>query len=480
MKMRLQRRRFLQLLGLGGLAASVPSIGWNVIARAGEMPAPQRLVLWITAHGPVPRAWNMAIPGMPIDRVVTTDMVSRTLEETPEILQPLHAYRRKLLCVEGLAQSTVLAEQATFVSRTGIDGNEHTLAEAHLLTSTPAHMLEGTYCLGGGPSIDHVIGQRTRSGSRWASRVYGVRHQYERPYSYSASGVESPRVETPAQAFADLMGAYHPSSGTTSRDDLILAGRGSALDPVSDEYAYAQARLGLEGRRKLEQHAQLVRELEMTFASAELAPQCELELDMSGHVIDVWNRIATLVLACDLSRVVTFVAPIIEPTDFGYPATPDVHGGYAHSSFDDGGEPLQLRSELAMIEYSRWYADRFARLLGMLDALPEGSGTVLDHANVVWLTELATGTHQHSPIPIVIGGGGDGFFRTGNYIRYPLDVQSPYAPRRPYKIGPGLSRLYVTLMRAMGMADESFGLEEFPLADGTVHSLRGTLAETHL
>ena len=170
---------------------------------------------------------------------------------------------------------------------------------------------------------------------------------------------------------------------------------------------------------------------------------------------------------------------MITPPDFGYPADPDLHGGYAHSSFDDGSEPFQVRSELAMIEYNRWYATRFASLLSMLDSVSEGSGTLLDHSNVVWLTELATGTHSHVNLPIVVAGGGDGFFRTGSYVRYPRDVPAPWTPRPPFDMGPGVSRLYVTLMRSMGLPDESFGQESITLADGSDYSLRGTLSETH-
>jgi hypothetical protein len=475
--MRIDRRRFLTVLGLGGLAAGLPSLGWNAIAAAGETPPPKRLVIWIQGHGTVPRAWNLGMPGAPADRVATADFASRTLDETPEILRPLDAHRRKLLCIEGLAQSTLFDDHVRIASDPTLDPNEHNLAMAHLLTTTPSLQVPGQRCLGGGASIDQVIGQRTREGSRWASRLYGADHFL--PYSFVEAGRATPRVDTPRQAFADMMGIYVPPEGTTPREDLIRAGRGSVLDLVSSEYDYASARLGTEGRRKLEQHAALVRDLERSFGDSVLAPQCALELDDTGHEIDQWNRITAMLLACDMTRVVTVVTPVITPPDFGYPAEPDLHGGYAHSSFDDGSEPFQERSELAMIEYNKWYANRFASLLTMLDAIPEGTGSLLDHANVLWLTELATGTHAHVNVPIVVAGGGDGFFRTGSYVRYPRDVPCPWAPRGAFEMGPSLSRLYVTLMRAMGLPDESFGQESMTLADGSSHSLRGTLAETH-
>lgn len=470
------RRRFLTALGLGGIAAGMPSLGWNAVVSAGDADPPKRLVFWIEGHGTVPNHWNLAMPGAPTDAVASVDFGSLSMDQTPAILQPLDAFRRRLTLVEGIAQSTLFADHVRIATHSDWDPNEHTLANAHLLCSTESYQEPGQYCRGGGKSIDQEIGDRTREGARWASRVYGTTHAGN--YSHVASGMASPRVEDPAQAFADLMGLYVPGGDPTSRDELLRAGRGSVLDLVADEYDYASARLGTEGRRKLEQHAELVRELEVTFSSSALRPECSLgSFDPSGHLVDQWNRITTLALACDMTRVVTVVLPIIEPPDFGYPAEPDIHGGYAHSSVDDMSEPFQQRSEDGMVLYNQWYAGRFARLLGMLDSMPEGTGTLLDHANVVWLTECATGTHQHANHPVVIAGGGDGFFRSGAYVRYPRTIQSPWAPHYPIPLGPSFNRLYVTLMNAMGLPDDSFGQTEITLADGTTHSLRGALSE---
>lgn len=479
---RVSRRRFLTALGLGGLATTLPSLGWNAIVRANDQPPPKRLVLWINAHGSVPNFWNLSMPGAPTNAVATADFGSLSLDATPQILRPLHAFRRKLTVIEGLAQSSLFGDHVRIAQHANWDPNEHNLAMAHLLTVRQSLQQPGAICLGGGKSIDQEIGDRTREGARWASRVYGANHYM--PYSYVAAGQASPRVEDPAQAFADLMGLYAPSAHPSTRDELLRAGRGSVLDLVADEYDFASRRLGTEGRQKLAQHAQLVRELEMTFSSAALMPQCTLgTFDPSGHLVDQWNRIIALALACDMTRVVTCVLPILVPPDFGYPPDPDLHGGYAHSSVDDGPEAYLARSEVAMTIYNEWYAQRLAGLLSMLDSLSEGTGTLLDHANVLWMSELATGTHSHMNLPIVLAGGGGGFFRTGTYVRYPRDVPSPWVPNYSHTpaipLGPGITRLYVTLMRAMGLPDESFGDTSLPLADGSMHSLMGTLTETH-
>lgn len=67
-----------------------------------------------------------------------------------------------------------------------------------------------------------------------------------------------------------------------------------------------------------------------------------------------------LILACDMSRVIPLVAPLIEPSVFGYPVEASLHDGYAHSSVDDGNETFKPLSETVMVEYNKWYAARFA------------------------------------------------------------------------------------------------------------------------
>ena len=44
-------------------------------------------------------------------------------------------------------------------------------------------------------------------------------------------------------------------------------------------------------------------------------------------------------------------------------------------------------------------------------------------------------------------------------------------------VGPSQTQLYVTLMRAMGMPDETFGIESVQRRDGSTLMMRGVLPE---
>jgi hypothetical protein len=169
--------------------------------------------------------------------------------------------------------------------------------------------------------------------------------------------------------------------------------------------------------------------------------------------------------------VVTLVTQNIPPQEFGAAPGIDVHQDIAHASDEESGTTLGIEG---MVNYNRKYAEHFATLLDELDSVVEGSGTLLDHSVVVWLSELATGGHDLSRTPVVIAGGASGYFRTGRYVHYPQTTTFSGA-WRDYTIGYGQERLLVDIMHAMGMTDrDHFGLPEVHFGAKTV-DLRGPL-----
>jgi hypothetical protein len=105
-----------------------------------------------------------------------------------------------------------------------------------------------------------------------------------------------------------------------------------------------------------------------------------------------------------------------EPSEFGYPSEDSVHLTYAHASVagkTSCGAQYSPRAERAMTDLGLWYARHFANLLAELDAVPEGDGTLLDHTLVVWLTALATPTHQHEDAFALVAGNTRGALATG-------------------------------------------------------------------
>lgn len=476
----MNRRQLLKALGLGALASMAPVQVRRFLAAAGNASPPTRIVFFVTAHGHTPKSWNMPLGNVPPDQFLDRPLLPMARGEFSEMLRPLHPYRDRLLVTEGLANVVNLHNIAEAM-RTGGDINNHSIAVAGLLTGNVVQQNVGVPCTGGARSIDQELAIRTGAPGRFGSRVYGFDYSAVAgvsPFSFLGPGQAAPKVADPLVAFSDLMGLYvpPPTGETPSREQVLNGLRPSVLDAVAREYDFLAPQLDAAGKQRLEQHRDFVRNLELSLGVGASAT-CDPSFVPAGDRITQFMDIIKLAFACDLTRVVTFVAPVPECTEFGYPADATVHR-YAHRSIAGGstcGAMYEPEAERAMADLGVWYANHFAYLLEQLDSVVEGNGTMLDHTAVVWLTELATPTHYHHDAFAVIAGGGNGKLNTGRYVRYPRTDGSPLAGYA--NVGPAHNRLLVSLMQVMGQADNSFGLSSVRSANGNLISLQGALPE---
>ena len=63
----------------------------------------------------------------------------------------------------------------------------------------------------------------------------------------------------------------------------------------------------------------------------------------------------------------------------------------------------------------KWYATKFAKLIGLLDGIKNSDGsTLLDSTAAVWFNEMSDGNaHNLNNLPIIHAGGLNGYFKTG-------------------------------------------------------------------
>lgn len=470
----MNRRQLLKALGLGALM----SPGF---ARAQGQTSPTRVVFFVQPHGHVPASWRLPIPGGSTTAFAERDLSALAEAEWPEALRPLFPFRRKVLAIEGLAHTAAL-EDIAFLRRNGGDANNHNVAVADLLTGSRAAQHPGFPCTGGAVSIDQVLAQRTVGPGRFGSRVYGgdyVPNQVVAPFSFLGASQPTPVVREPTRAFTDLLGSQPPPD---VRGEKLKRARLSVLDSVANEYRAVAATLGKDGRERLEAHRALVRDLEVSLASQLTQPSCITSFDGSGHLTRQFMRLIRMAFTCDLTRVMTYAAPVPACSEFGYPASADVHASYAHASVNGAtscGQIYTPMAERAMADLSVWYSQHLAFLVAELDSVPEGNGTLLDHTVIVWLTELGTPTHRHDDALAVLIGGANGAFRTGRYVRYPLLHDNPVdGPLVEWpRIGPSHNKLFVSLLQAMGQPDTSFGTTTATSKSGERISLEGPLVE---
>ena len=168
-----------------------------------------------------------------------------------------------------------------------------------------------------------------------------------------------------------------------------------------------------------------------------------------GGNLDLFGRLAALAFSCDMTRVVLIIGNLARG-ELEIPAGKDFHQDIAHRANSD---PEAAR---VMTDFNVAYARHFATLVGHLDGISDGGGTLLDNTIATWLTELATGPHDLDSVPYVLAGKGAGFLRTGQYVRYGR-THRVSGGWDEYRLGGSNGQLYVTLMQAMGMPDETFG-----------------------
>jgi hypothetical protein len=70
-----------------------------------------------------------------------------------------------------------------------------------------------------------------------------------------------------------------------------------------------------------------------------------------------------------------------------------------------------------ILTVDRFHAEKFARLVGQLDSISEGDGTLLDNTATVWFQEFSDGCAANlNNMPIVQAGGCGGYFKTGQAV----------------------------------------------------------------
>ena len=96
--------------------------------------------------------------------------------------------------------------------------------------------------------------------------------------------------------------------------------------------------------------------------------------------------------------------------------TDNVHKGLAHGIYDNTDK------HKAMTDYLTMHASQVARLVSVLESLPDVDGnSVMDNTLIVWGSELADGWHGYQHYcPVIIGGSWH--FNTGRYMYWPHDV----------------------------------------------------------
>jgi hypothetical protein len=315
----------------------------------------------------------------------------------------------------------------------------HSEGTCQALTSAP--VANG---LANGRSIDQVIADALNPQGREAlvvkpgGRDLGV--AAFNSISYRSAGQMAAAESNPFRAYRSMMGmGTAPPAADDEAAVRLLARRQSVVDLVREEFQELQ-RLDLSAadRAKLDQHFQLVRDVENGMTGAPGVVACNLDAQTTEQLDAIkqdtvenndnfpimarlFAKIVTLSLACQYTRsaVLQWGAAVAGAPMYRWDGINHNyrHHPLSHGTTDDFNETAISGYKDMLFAIDRWNVGEFAKLLGLLDSYTEQDGTtLLDNTVVLYTNEFSHGQgHTTGDLPMVIAGGA-GYFKLGQSL----------------------------------------------------------------
>jgi hypothetical protein len=335
----------------------------------------------------------------------------------------------------------------------GTSGNEHDMGFARMFTGEKLVSVGGQPW-GGGRSVDQIVARNWGVDSLALAVLASEVEPHPKPgfdHRESFSYLDKATIKHPRR---DPIDVY---SYLFQVKDSRVGRRLSVLDAVAANLTEVSSRLGPSERAKLDNHLTAIHDVEQRLRSL---PQCPappmppdyVALDPNAEInedtyipqlVDNMIDLAAVAIQCGISRIAT--------VQFGYGGgkwkfgwkgiNVNCHDDVAHHDTSDLGSTPENTARVVLM--NQYYASRVARLATALDAVPEGSGTMLDNTLVVWANEFGRGDHSLENVPIVLIGRASGVIPAGGRV---ID-----AGRQVF------NRLGCTILNMMGTAAAGFG-----------------------
>jgi hypothetical protein len=229
-----------------------------------------------------------------------------------------------------------------------------------------------------------------------------------------------PQEGNPRAVFQKLFG----QGDTDSERAAILHETGSILDRVKGQAARLQTSLGVRDRVVVSDYLDSVREIERRVQMAAQQNTSNLEIpdapvgtpnDITEHFTLMFDLMA-LAFQADITRVITFSmdheASMRTYTNLG------IAEGF-HPLSHHGNNP-QKQEKLVQIQ--TYHTMVFAKFVERLSKAQEGEGTVLDHATILYGSNMSNSDkHNNDPLPSAVVGHAHGRIKGGQHVKYPQD-----------------------------------------------------------
>jgi hypothetical protein len=406
-KMALDRRMFLR--GVGATLA-LPLLDAMTPAFAAPTKAVPRLAFMYVPNGVNMHQW-------------TPSGFGKDFAFSPT-LKSLEPFRERVNVLSGLALHSA--------DRLGDGAGDHSRATGAFLSGCHAKRTQGADLLLG-VTVDQIAAKAIGKDSLLPSLELGIADRktsplcdegytcaYSNTISWSSATTPLPVENNPRLVFDRLFG----EGGDAKQKGFRLQQDRSILDSVTGAMKQLQGSLGTPDRRRLDQFCDAIRQVELrlqrveaqnaaspTF-TAEIARPLGAPEKFEDH-IHLMMDLQVLAFQSDITRVSTLMFAA-ERSGRSYPeaGVPDSHHSVSHH--DNNPEKLAKVQKI-----DACHVQQVAYLLGKLHDTQDGEGTLLDHSMLVYGAGISNGNvHDHSPLPILLCGGGAGQLEGGRHVQF--------------------------------------------------------------
>lgn len=356
--------------------------------------------------------------------------------ETTRYLQLLGEHRSRFTVCSGL-------------SHPGVNGAH--LTEKCFLSAAPN---PGASQFRNSISVDQLAAEKIGRQTRFPSLVLMVGKRDLGLPSVTRDGVSIPPEADPAALYRKLF-LQGSTEEVAQRISELRRGK-SLLDFIRAEAGGLDLRVGARDRERIDQYFTSIRDMEESLKAAEAwekRPKPSVDFPEPRHLpADVYIEEQTnlmydllrLSLQTDSTRIASvYLGPLL--------ITPKIPGvsNQTHGLTHHGGNPEKIE-QLSKIEETQFRC--LNRLLTGLQSIQEAGGTLLDHTQLLYGSNLGNAnSHETSNLPILFAGGG---FRHGHHLAFDRQRNTP------------LANLFVSMLQRLNL-----DVNQFASSTGTLRGL---------
>jgi len=432
-KKHIDRRTMLKAagvsLGLPFLEAMVPA--GTALADTAAVPKmraaffylPHGAIMYNTAHGPAADKWTPSGAGADF--------------KLSPILSSLEPYKKYVTSFGNLENAATAGSVHTFNPATWLSATRPDTGgpKAHMATTLDQVMAK-------------IISQDTPLPSLELASETTVQVAAGGGGSYTTLSFRDadsplPMEYNPRKVFLQLFG----EGDSAQERSAISHETSSLLDLILDRTKKLQGELGSNDRVVLDGYLDSVREIERRTQMAASHNLSSLKIpDAPVGVLDKFEDqvklmfdLLALAFQADLTRVATYIM-VSEGTNrtYNHIGVPDSFHPVSHHAND-----IERINKLVKIQ--TWHVEKFAEFVKKLAETPDGQGSLLDHAMLMYGSNMSNSDlHNNYPEPNIVVGGGCGKMKLlGQHLVLP--------ERTP------IANVHLTLLQKIGVERDKFG-----------------------